>query len=542
MKRILALLLAAATVMSLFSGCGREIDNSGYVPTGDAILMEGQDPEDIMPEPEDTQELTLAYYPERSMNPLFGSDYTNRVLMSLMYQGLFAVDNKKNATPILAGEYYVSGNSRNWVVYLDSRAKFSDGTPVTPQDVIATYEKAMENDYYKGRFFHLVNVGLSEDGNGILFQMDTPYENLALLLDIPIVKASEVEAELPLGTGPYAFVTGLTGAHLQRVADWWCGSTKLPATDLTIDLVEVSTPAEVRDAFQFNGDKSVSVVCTNPMSDSFAEYSCDYELWEIESGYFMYLGCNILYSPFFDDGTLRTFLTYAIDRVTLAQDAYKGMVYPVTLPCSPTEVYYSTTLASAYQYDSLKFINKMASYRVPQKDGMDQQMRLLVNSDDSARVRIARSIAATLTDLGLPTKTLECNGYTYREAVRAQNFDLYLGMTRLSPTMDLTEYFRPWGELGWGGLAHETLYSMSLNALENSGNYYNLYKKLAEDGRIIPIMFGYYAVYAQRGLMPDLNPSRDNVFYYSLGKTMEGIKMDALPVVETEPQEDPEAA
>ena len=154
-------------------------------------------------------------------------------------------------------------------------------------------------------------------------------------------------------------------------------------------------------------------------------------------------------------------------------------------------------------------------------------MRILVNSDDSARTRIARSIAETLTDLGLPTTTLECNGFTYREAVRAQNFDVYLGMTRLSPTMDLTEYFRPWGELGWGGLAHETLYSMCLNALENSGNFYNLYKKLGEDGRIIPVMFGYYAVYAQRGLMPTLNPARDNVFYYSLGKTMDSILQES---------------
>ena len=57
-------------------------------------------------------------------------------------------------------------------------------------------------------------------------------------------------------------------------------------------------------------------------------------------------------------------------------------------------------------------------------------------------------------------------------------------------------------------------------ALEDSGNYYNFYQKLAEDGRIIPMMFGYYNVYAHRGVLPDLNPARDNVFYYSMGKTM----------------------
>ena len=91
---------------------------------------------------------------------------------------------------------------------------------------------------------------------------------------------------------------------------------------------------------------------------------------------------------------------------------------------------------------------------------------------------------------------------------------------------DLTEYFRPYGEMGKGGLDNPNLYNMCLNALENSGTYYNLYNKLAEDGRIIPVMFGYYAVYAQRGLMPDLSPSRDNVFYYSLGKTMDGIRIE----------------
>lgn len=100
MKRLLPLVLAIAMMLPVLSGCSKKIDNSGYVATGNAILMEGQDPEDILPEEEDRQELTLAYYPDRKLNPLFGSDYTNRVLMSLMYQGLFAVDNQKNVTPM----------------------------------------------------------------------------------------------------------------------------------------------------------------------------------------------------------------------------------------------------------------------------------------------------------------------------------------------------------------------------------------------------------------------------------------------------------
>ena len=108
----------------------------------------------------------------------------------------------------------------------------------------------------------------------------------------------------------------------------------------------------------------------------------------------------------------------------------------------------------------------------------------------------------------------------------AGSYDMYLGMTRLSPNMDLTEFFRPYGEMGRGGLAHEILYNMCLKSLEDTGNFYNFYQKLAEDGRIIPLMFGYYNVYAHRGQLPDLNPSRDNVFYYSMGKNMEDILIE----------------
>ena len=137
MKRIMTLLLVVSLILGIFSGCGRTIDNSAYEATGDAILMDGEEPEDILVE-EDPQELTLAYYPDKSLNPIFGSDYTNRILMSLMYQPLFAVDNKKNPTPILAGKYQVSANSRNVTVWLDENATFSDGSYVTPNVVFAT--------------------------------------------------------------------------------------------------------------------------------------------------------------------------------------------------------------------------------------------------------------------------------------------------------------------------------------------------------------------------------------------------------------------
>ena len=88
MKRTICFFLAITLLAALLPGCSREIDNSGYVATGDAILMEGEEPTEAEEE-EEAQNLVLAYYPDRSLNPVFGSDYTNRVLISLrQLQGL----------------------------------------------------------------------------------------------------------------------------------------------------------------------------------------------------------------------------------------------------------------------------------------------------------------------------------------------------------------------------------------------------------------------------------------------------------------------
>ena len=71
------------TAMLLFSGCGKDSEEA-FVPTGDALVMEGQDPDSVGPQiEEDPQEFSLAYYPDRGMNPLICNDYSNRVLFSL---------------------------------------------------------------------------------------------------------------------------------------------------------------------------------------------------------------------------------------------------------------------------------------------------------------------------------------------------------------------------------------------------------------------------------------------------------------------------
>ena len=524
MKKLTALLLCFCLFAGCFSGCA-STDEEPYIPTGDAILLEGQDPEDFMVE-EESPPVTLAYNPDRSMNPLIGYSQNNRVLFSLIYQGLFTVNSNMEAVPILCSAFQVAPSNMIYTCYLEPDARFSDGSPVTPEDVIASYQYAMSQDYYSARFkYYLAEVKLSGDGNGVTFMLTTPYENFPLLLDVPIVKASDVEAEHPLGSGPYTFQGSGLRATLNRVPNWWA-DVKVPVRAQVIHLVTAETDAQVRDEFEF-GD--VSLVVANPMSDSYADFRCDYELWNVDSGVFLYIGCNVGWSKYFDDGYLRTKLTYAIDRETIIQRYYNNRAQAATLATSPSSPHYNQVLAANYNFDPLKFIDSLSGWNIPRDpENPEKKMVLLVNADDSARLRAARYIAKCLTEYGLPTSTLECSGQNYEAVLRANNWDIYLGQTRLSPNMDLSEFFRPWGELRPGGLENENLLDMCKDTLENSGTTYDLLKKIAEDGRVIPVLFGYHAVYAERGLFENLSPTRDNAFFYSMGKTLMGIQVDTV--------------
>ena len=511
MKKILVLVLCLVMVLSCFSGCAAE--DTPYVPKGDALMDEEADLNTPISEETEEQELTMVCYLEKSMNPYVSNDYTNRTLASLLYQGLFAVSPNYEAVPILCESYRVSSTYKIYTFYIND-ATYSDGTPVTIQDVAASYEAAVASKYYGNRFYHVIKWELNED-DSITFYLSTPMEDFPLLLDFPILKSTELDADYPLGTGPYIFEKNLAGAQLRRNGAWWASSPDLDATAQIITLVAAESPTQIRDEFEF---ADVGVVCADPCSDTYADYRCDYELWNCDNSIMVYLGCNVAYSQeeIFETATLRSALTYAIDREELVKDNYNGFARPTAIAMDPSHPYYSEGLNAKYAYDPVKFITAMGMVKLP-KD----PIRLVVNSDDSMRMRLARNIVDMLTECGLNIELQEMPTNKFISAIRNGNYDLYLGQTRLPATMDLSEFFRPWGNLSWGSVDNENLYNLCKEALDNHGNFYNLHKALADDGRIIPLLFCGYAVYADRGLVSDLEPARDNVFFYTLGRTIE---------------------
>lgn len=506
MKRLICLLACLAL---LLCGCAREQD---YTPTGDALEY-GDDytgPTVTAPPP-DTVSLTLTWYPDRSLNPFICTDFTNQALFSLLYQGLFTMNRSYGTEPVLCKSYRVSQDMKTYTFYLEN-AIFSDGSRLSATDVIASYQAAKASKIYGGRFMHILSVTEGEDG-GVVITLDTPYEDLPLILDIPILPAGQEESDYPAGTGPYRYAENC----LKKQTSWWCKAA-LSVTAETIPLLTATSPLQIRDNFQFGG---VDLVCADPGSDRYADYRCDYELWDSENGIFVYLAfCAD--SKIFEDPELRAAITYAVDRDTLAATEYRGFARSASLPASPLFPYYSSTLADKYRYDPDKFAQIVAD-----RGATGQEVVFLVNSDDSLRLRVARTIAQALTDGGLKVTLTPLKGSAYQSAIKTRQFDMYLGQTRLSSNMDLSPFFHQNGALSYGGVDDIPAYTLCLDALANHGNYYTLHKTVMEEGLLCPVVFRSYAIYATRGLISNLSPSRDNVFRYSLGKTMSDALMQS---------------
>ncbi len=510
MKRILSLLVSCALLLSFSSGCNAE--KKPYVPTGDGLTWDENytGPVATRPQEEQEQSLTLAYYPDRSMNPILSTDYTNRALFSLLYQSLFVVDWDYNVEPMLCKQFSVNTELTHYTFYIEQNVTFSDGALLTAQDVVESLKAAWQSEYYRGRFLHVTDISLSGDG-GISIRLETPCENLPLLLDIPIIRSTQLTDAQPAGTGPYYLERNTMGACLRRRTDWWC-KADMVVTASTIALLEAESITQLRDEFQFS---DLSVVCADPGSDRYADYRCDYELWDCENGIFLYLAvCED--SEVFSDPEVRQALTYAIDRDMLVEKYYRGFARSATLPASPLSPYYNQALAARYTYDSSKFAQVITD-----KNMLGQTVTMLVNKDDSLRLRVAREIAGMLKEAGLDVKMSELSTQAYEEALRAWRFDIYLGQTRLSANMDLSAFFHTTGVLSWGEVNDVAAYTLTLQALENHGNYYTLHQTVMENGLLCPVLFRSYAIYATRGAVTGLTPSRDNVFYYSLGKNME---------------------
>ena len=169
--------------------------------------------------------LTLPYLQDATFDPLLCADGAQQYIASLLYEGLFVLDETFAPQNVLCESYVYDEESLTYRFFIREGVEFSDGTLLTAEDVLAAYRRASTSARYSARFSRVASMS-AEDERTFVVKLSDPCALFTALLDIPIVKRGTEGDIVPLGTGPYLFVTDTGGASLLANSAWWRGETQ----------------------------------------------------------------------------------------------------------------------------------------------------------------------------------------------------------------------------------------------------------------------------------------------------------------------------
>jgi len=112
----------------------------------------------------------------RFINPLLAISDADRDLSQLTYAGLMGLSGTGALVPVLAEDYTVSADGKSYTFVLRKNATFSDGVPVTADDIVFTVQKAQNPALKSPAYANWAGVDASVvDSRTVRFTLAKPY-------------------------------------------------------------------------------------------------------------------------------------------------------------------------------------------------------------------------------------------------------------------------------------------------------------------------------------------------------------------------------
>lgn len=172
------------------------------------------------PAPAQAQTKTLrfvAHADVKILDPTFTTAYITRNFGYMVYDTLFAQDEKGQPKPQMVEKYTTSKDSKEWSFTLRPGLKFSDDSAVTPADAVASIQRWSVRDTFGGAMKAAGAEWTVVDARSFRLKLKEPFgmvlDALAKPSGFPLVVMPERLAKLPtsaplnevLGSGPYIF-------------------------------------------------------------------------------------------------------------------------------------------------------------------------------------------------------------------------------------------------------------------------------------------------------------------------------------------------
>jgi peptide/nickel transport system substrate-binding protein len=315
-----------------------------------------------------------------TLDPADHRDRTTETVIRNMFDGLVTRDNTSNVFNELA-------NSLTWTddttleIALRQGVKFQDGTEMTADDVVFTFERIINENAIeypevhtsprKGLIAPLASIEKTDDYT-VVMHFSAPFPTaMQMLVHQQILPRAYLESvgtegfiAAPIGTGPFKFVSaqpGFTEIVMEKFADYYGGSPDLPPVGpacVDTAVFRVIPEASTRVAALLAGE--VDIIQNVPAElVSTLEQVPGIQIKTAPGTSPMWMEMNVNQAPF-DDVNVRQGMNYAIDKDLIIEAIYGGKAVALAGPLSPYNNYADKTL-QPYPYDTAKALELLAA-------------------------------------------------------------------------------------------------------------------------------------------------------------------------------------
>ena len=537
-NRILSLLLAGVMALGL-TACGASNAGAAADETGSAAMSTESASSDTAASGEKIINVGVTNT-IGSLNPLLlNGGEINKYATGLMFLPLMELDADLNFEGMLADSITTEDN-KNFIVHIDDAATWSDGTPVTADDVVYTALRLASPVIGNTAMMYYVFEGVGDDGfveegaesiDGIQKVDDktvqfttkeempiTTFENsyARYLLTLPkhvIEQYSEEELSTAdwfnhpdVVSGPF-IVTDFDVDHYisyEANKDYWKGAPKIDK--LNIKIVDGSQ--------LYAGLQSGEIDITQQtMSDIPQE---DYESVEALDNVEIVYGSPVTNQSVFiqtknvPDVKVRQAMLYAIDRQQILEELLNGHGEIVDGFLSSASPFYDDSLTPiSYDPEKAKALLEEAGW-----DG-SQTIRFYVNSGDSTFVNAASIIAAEWAAVGIKAEIQTVDFATLMSVAGTEDYDVLAVQYTYAPVDPYPDV--AWllgGEGSWTGYSDDTLNEaltksqLTSDPEETKELFSVVDKKVQED---VP-MFSAYVISAQGAVSKRITGATPSVY------------------------------
>lgn len=537
-NRILSLLLAGVMALGL-TACGASNAGAAADETGSAAVSTESASSDTAASGEKIINVGVTNT-IGSLNPLLlNGGEINKYATGLMFLPLMELDADLNFEGMLADSITTEDN-KNFIVHIDDAATWSDGTPVTADDVVYTALRLASPVIGNTAMMYYVFEGVGDDGfveegaesiDGIQKVDDktvqfttkeempiTTFENsyARYLLTLPkhvIEQYSEEELSTAdwfnhpdVVSGPF-IVTDFDVDHYisyEANKDYWKGAPRIDK--LNIKIVDGSQ--------LYAGLQSGEIDITQQtMSDIPQE---DYESVEALDNVEVVYGSPVTNQSVFiqtknvPDVKVRQAMLYAIDRQQILEELLNGHGEIVDGFLSSASPFYDDSLTPiSYDPEKAKALLEEAGW-----DG-SQTIRFYVNSGDSTFVNAASIIAAEWAAVGIKAEIQTVDFATLMSVAGTEDYDVLAVQYTYAPVDPYPDV--AWllgGEGSWTGYSDDTLNDaltksqLTSDPEETKELFSVVDKKVQED---VP-MFSAYVISAQGAVSKRITGAAPSVY------------------------------